>query len=75
MARDAEERRAWLAEASARLDGSTRQRLACWADYLQMKAETNETHARYRGLCFLWFARVGFVPDPAPDARRFASVS
>lgn len=35
--------------------------LDLWAKYLEMKAETNETHALYRGQCFAHFALHGFV--------------
>jgi len=31
-------------------------KLRLWAEYLEMKAETNETHSLYRGTCFAWFA-------------------
>jgi probable phosphoglycerate mutase len=71
LRRAAAERRTWLVEAERRLPEPWRARLRAWADYLQMKAETNETHARYRGDCFLWFARVGYAPAPPQYVRRF----
>jgi hypothetical protein len=46
--------------------------LEAWARYLRMKAETNETHALYRGRCFAWFARVGFAPSEGCVRRKCA---
>jgi hypothetical protein len=62
-------RAAFLEEARSRLDGETSRCLQLWADYLEMKAETNETHCLYRGTCFVWFARIGFRPATTGKER------
>lgn len=37
--------------------------LSAWADYLMMKAEANEIHSLCRGKIFVWFARIGYIPN------------
>ena len=54
-------RRELLQTAQEHLDEGDLQRLESYANYLEMKSETNETHCLYRGRCFVWFASVGFV--------------
>jgi len=49
-----------LDDLKRRLPSEQAERFGYWADYLAMKAETNETHCIYRGRCFLWFARIGY---------------
>lgn len=53
----------FLAEARKYLNDDLSNRLQLWADYLEMKAETNETHCIYRGICFTWFSEIGFSPN------------
>ncbi len=55
------EREYFLQKSKEVLDPNDFQTLRIWADYLQMKAETNETHCLYRGQCFLHFARNHFI--------------
>ena len=52
------DRQGLLEHLRARCCPQTVDRLEAWAAYLEMKAETNETHALYRGRCFTHFARV-----------------
>ena len=54
-------RRALLQAAQEHLDTGDWHRLESYANYLEMKSETNETHCLYRGRCFVWFASVGFI--------------
>ncbi len=63
-------RAAFLEEARSQLDEESFRHLRLWADYLEMKAETNETHCLYRGTCFVWFGRVGFRPADEASPRR-----
>jgi hypothetical protein len=42
--------------------------LALWSHYLELKTETNETHALHREHCFLWFGRIGYRPEPQARA-------
>jgi broad specificity phosphatase PhoE len=65
-----ESRARLLEQARACLDAELFRRLLFWADYLEMKAETNETHCIYRGRCFVWFARIGFDPDKVVSTHR-----
>lgn len=46
-----------------------------WADYLRMKADTNEFHAIARGRAFIRFARTGFMPSRLEVAARFRNLS
>lgn len=67
--RDAAERRGkMLAALRSALPPEQARHLDLWAEYLQMKAETNETHALHRGRCFIWFSRLGYRPDPRSRA-------
>jgi len=53
----------FLDNARKYLDDDLLRRLQLWADYLEMKAETNETHCIYRGICFTWFSEISFRPN------------
>jgi len=64
----AERRGELLAVLCERLHEPMQRQLALWSDYLEMKAETNETHALHRGHCFLWFGRIGYRPEPRARA-------
>ena len=59
---DTERRRVFLHLAKEQLPEPCWNNLRLWAEYLEMKAELNETHALYRGRCFCWFSRIGFRP-------------
>jgi len=56
-------RSAFIQSAISVLDEDTSRQFCQWANYLEMKAETNETHCLYRGACFIWFGRIGFKAD------------
>jgi broad specificity phosphatase PhoE len=55
-------RKAFRSLAATRLSKDHVLQLQCWMDYLEMKAETNETHSLYRGLAFTLFAKTGYSP-------------